>query len=54
MKETAEEIQRHIMQLEAFLRETPYLPADVREDVRAEISEYRILLYRMREGLIAS
>ncbi|GIM44453.1 hypothetical protein DNHGIG_00020 [Collibacillus ludicampi] len=48
--ETVEEIQRHIMQLEAFLR-TPNLPYDVAQDAREELSEYKILLYRKIRGL---
>jgi hypothetical protein len=50
MKETAEEIQRHIQQLEEFLR-TPNLPYDVAADARAELSDYKVRLYRILRGL---
>jgi hypothetical protein len=53
MHETPEEIQRHIMQLEEFLRTTPGIPEEVRRDVQAEIAEYRVRLYRMMKGLSA-
>ncbi|GIM45927.1 hypothetical protein DNHGIG_14760 [Collibacillus ludicampi] len=48
--ETVEEIQRHIMQLEEFLR-TPNLPYDIAQDARAELSDYKVQLYRMIRGL---
>jgi hypothetical protein len=51
--ETFEEIQRHIMQLETFLRTTPNMPDDVRREVQAEIADYRVRLYRMMKGLSA-
>jgi hypothetical protein len=52
MKESIIDILRHIEEQEQYLK-THNLPADVAADIRAEISDYRAQLYRLKEGMSA-
>ncbi|GIM47000.1 hypothetical protein DNHGIG_25490 [Collibacillus ludicampi] len=52
MYETAEEIQRHIVQLEEFLRKTTCVPERVKREVQEEISDYRMQLFHKRHELM--